>query len=112
MSQPNNNPHSPSVSGAMSEQTTSMVETTLVDTLGLSMHNAVTSQQNAQITTAASITNACARLLQAGAPAGAPAASPQEAEPAEPGTPPTQEEQPPEEKKRFSMKSLLNKDNK
>ncbi|KZN35404.1 RebB family R body protein [Pseudoalteromonas luteoviolacea] len=47
-----------------SQQATSMTETTLAETLGLSMHNAVTSQQHAQMTTAASITNACARLLK------------------------------------------------
>lgn len=47
-----------------SAQPTSLLETTLADTLGLSMHNAVTSQQQSQMTTAASVTNACARLLQ------------------------------------------------
>lgn len=47
-----------------SHQPTSMVEATLAETLGLSMHNAITNQQSAQMTTAASITNACARLLQ------------------------------------------------
>jgi hypothetical protein len=47
-----------------SQQSTSMVETTLAETLGLSMHNAITNQQSAQMTTSASITNACARLLQ------------------------------------------------
>ncbi|GLQ73432.1 RebB family R body protein [Vibrio penaeicida] len=49
---------------AFSVQPTSLLETTLADTLGLSMHNAVTSQQQSQMTTAASVTNACARLLQ------------------------------------------------
>ncbi|BFM50405.1 RebB family R body protein [Marinomonas sp. THO17] len=47
-----------------SVQPTSLLETTLTDTLGLSMHNAVTNQQQSQMTTAASITNACARLLK------------------------------------------------
>jgi hypothetical protein len=49
---------------AFSMQPTSLLDTTLADTLGLSMHNAVTSQQQSQMTTAASVTNACARLLQ------------------------------------------------
>ncbi|KZN13039.1 MULTISPECIES: RebB family R body protein [Marinomonas] len=47
-----------------SVQPTGLLETTLTDTLGLSMHNAVTNQQQSQMTTAASITNACARLLK------------------------------------------------
>ncbi|MDW6001895.1 RebB family R body protein [Vibrio mangrovi] len=49
---------------AYTAQPTSLLETTLADTLGLSMHNAITNQQQSQMTTAASITNACARLLQ------------------------------------------------
>ncbi len=49
---------------AFSNQSTSLLETTLADTLGLSMHNAVSNQQQSQMTTAASVTNACARLLQ------------------------------------------------
>ncbi|NOI27093.1 RebB family R body protein [Vibrio coralliilyticus] len=49
---------------AFSSQPTSLLETTLADTLGLSMHNAVSTQQQSQMTTAASVTNACARLLQ------------------------------------------------
>ncbi|WP_367990652.1 RebB family R body protein [Vibrio sp. NTOU-M3] len=47
-----------------SPQATGLLETTLADTLGLSMHNAITNQQQSQMTTAASVTNACARLLQ------------------------------------------------
>ncbi|NGN96233.1 hypothetical protein G5S52_00755 [Grimontia sp. S25] len=49
---------------AFSNQSTGLLETTLADTLGLSMHNAVSNQQQSQMTTAASVTNACARLLQ------------------------------------------------
>ncbi|WP_076585344.1 RebB family R body protein [Vibrio ostreicida] len=49
---------------AFSSQSTGLLETTLADTLGLSMHNAVSNQQQSQMTTSASITNACARLLQ------------------------------------------------
>lgn len=55
----------PAVSNAVSTQPTGLVETTFAETLGLSMHNAVASQQSSQMTTSASITNACARLLQA-----------------------------------------------
>lgn len=50
---------------SFSNQSTSLLEVTLSDTLGLSMHNAVSNQQQSQMTTAASVTNACARLLQA-----------------------------------------------
>ena len=60
----NSDPQNP-----FSNQPTGLVETTLAETLGLSMHNAVSNQQSAQITASASITNACARLLQAPVPA-------------------------------------------
>ncbi|MFM2480554.1 RebB family R body protein [Celerinatantimonas sp. YJH-8] len=49
---------------AFSTQPTTLLETTLSDTLGLSMHNAITNQQQSQMTTSASVTNACARLLK------------------------------------------------
>ncbi|MGF1714547.1 RebB family R body protein [Photobacterium chitinilyticum] len=49
---------------AFSSQPTELVETTFAETIGLSMHNAVANQQQSQMTTAASVTNACARLLQ------------------------------------------------
>lgn len=48
-----------------SNQATGLLETTFAETLGLSMHNAVSNQQSSQMTTSASVTNACARLLQA-----------------------------------------------
>ncbi|OUS25020.1 hypothetical protein A9Q99_22500 [Gammaproteobacteria bacterium 45_16_T64] len=51
-----------------SSQATGLVETTFAETLGLSMHNAVLNQQSAQMTASASITNACARLLQSPQP--------------------------------------------
>lgn len=47
-----------------SNQATGLVETTFAETLGLSMHNAISNQQSSQMTTSASVTNACARLLQ------------------------------------------------
>ncbi|CAG8999209.1 MAG: hypothetical protein CENE_01178 [Candidatus Celerinatantimonas neptuna] len=49
---------------SFSPQPSTLIETTLADTLGLSMHNAIVNQQQSQMTTAASVTNACARLLQ------------------------------------------------
>ena len=56
------------ITNPFSVQPTGLVETTFAETLGLSMHNAITNQQSSQMTTAASITNACARLLQAPLP--------------------------------------------
>ncbi len=53
----------PEVIKAFSVQPTGMVETTYAETIGLSMHNAILSQQNSQMITQASVTNACARLL-------------------------------------------------
>ncbi|RSD26951.1 RebB family R body protein [Vibrio pectenicida] len=46
-----------------SDQPTSIAETTLSETIGLTMHNLVANQQQSQVTTSASVTNACARLL-------------------------------------------------
>ncbi|WP_044839382.1 RebB family R body protein [Thalassomonas viridans] len=81
---------------SFSAQPTGLVETTLAETLGLSMHNAITNQQSSQMTTSASITNACARLLQSAPPAPAKKA---EAEPPE-ETADTGEETVPEKKRR------------
>ena len=47
---------------------TAMLSNVLADTLGMSMHNAVTQQQNAQMLNSASTTAACARILNAFAP--------------------------------------------
>ena len=58
----------PSIVNPFSVQPTGLVETTFAETLGLSMHNAISNQQSSQMTTSASITNACARLLQAPIP--------------------------------------------
>lgn len=52
-------------SNPFSNQATGLLETTFAETLGLSMHNAVSNQQSSQMTTSASVTNACARLLKA-----------------------------------------------
>ena len=97
----------PAVSNPFSGQPTGLVETTFAETLGLSMHNAVTTQQSAQMTTAASITNACARLLQAPVPAApakkekAPEPKPEKAE--APEAPP----EPPKAKKKFNLMNFL-----
>ena len=58
-----------------SEQPTTIAETTMAETIGLSMHNLVANQQQSQVTTSASVTNACARLLAI------PQASPTKPEP-------------------------------
>jgi len=42
-----------------------MIETMFADSLSRGMQNAIISQQNAQMASSASITNACARILQA-----------------------------------------------
>lgn len=61
------------VSGPMTEQATGIVDTIFAETLGLGMHNAVSSQLNSQMTTSASVTSACARLLKT--PYAAPAST-------------------------------------
>ena len=61
------------------EYSVTMVDTIFADTLSRGMQNAITSQQNAQMASSTSITNACARILQARASAPATAAT---AEPA------------------------------
>ena len=105
-----------------SQQPTSMVEATLAETLGLSMHNAITNQQSAQMTTSASITNACARLLQT--PTHLPASTQQtHAAPQAPPAPLQLEQDadiedvepekevtpPPPQKKRFNLFNFLGK---
>jgi hypothetical protein len=46
-----------------SEQPTSLIETTFADTLGLSMHNSVVSQQNSQVQGNVAVANTMSRLL-------------------------------------------------
>ena len=48
--------------------TTAMLSTVMADTLGMSMHNAITQQNNAQVLNSASTTSACSRILSAAAP--------------------------------------------
>ncbi len=57
------------------EYSVTMVDTIFADTLSRGMQNAITSQQNAQMASSTSITNACARILQARASAPAAAAA-------------------------------------
>ena len=60
------------VVGAASSEAMSLLDLVSAETLGMSMHNAVTAQQNAQMSTNASITASCARMLQAQSPVPAP----------------------------------------
>ncbi|SFD51704.1 RebB family R body protein [Pseudoalteromonas denitrificans] len=94
-----------------SNQPTGLVETTFAETLGLSMHNAISNQQNSQMTTAASITNACARLLQAPIPPPPkpvePPAEPEESKEPEVEPEPEPEPEPKPKKKRFNILNFL-----
>ena len=114
---PSANDTTAAVSGQLSGQPTSLVETTFAETIGLSMHNAVTSQQSSQMTTAASITNACARLLQTGVPVKkAPAkkekkAKEPEAQP-EQAQPESDKNQDAKPKKKFNLMNFLKPKNK
>lgn len=109
---PSVNDTTAAVSGQMSGQPTGLVETTFAETIGLSMHNAITSQQSSQMTTAASVTNACARLLQTGVPV-RKAPAKKEKKPQEPAAEPEQAapkgENKPEDKpkKKFNIMNFL-----
>jgi hypothetical protein len=100
-----------SVSSLFSTQPTGMVETTFAETLGLSMHNAVISQQSSQMTTSASITNACARLLQSPTPVKASKSKKKAPEKPEPPMVAEKDETPAEEpkKKKFNIMNFLKK---
>ena len=108
---PSGNDTTAAVSGQLSGQPTGLVETTFAETIGLSMHNAVTSQQSSQMTTAASVTNACARLLQTGMPVRkAPAKKekkPKETAQAEPAAPKADKEPEEKPKKKFNIMNFL-----
>ncbi|HBN6205847.1 TPA: RebB family R body protein [Vibrio parahaemolyticus] len=47
------------------EQRTTFSDATFSETIGLAMHNAITNQQQSQVTTAATVANTCAKLLAA-----------------------------------------------
>lgn len=51
--------------GSAASEARSLLDLVSAETLGMSMHNAVTAQQNAQMSTNASVTASCARMLQA-----------------------------------------------
>ncbi|WP_318409214.1 RebB family R body protein [Photobacterium leiognathi] len=46
-----------------SAQGTTFTETTFAGTMGLAMHNAITNQQQSQVTTAATVASMCAKIL-------------------------------------------------
>jgi len=55
---------SASVLGSAPAQTTGMLDALMTETLGMAMHNAVTTQHNSQMVTTAAITAACGRMLK------------------------------------------------
>lgn len=60
------------VIGSSVPQSLGMLDITGTETLGMSMYNAVTTQQNAQISASAAVTATCARIIQAQGPLPAP----------------------------------------
>lgn len=88
-----------------SAQPTSLIETSFAGSLGLSMHNEVSGQQSARLTTLASTTNACKLMLQSRV---------------QPPPPPPKKEEPEVEeaveentdppKKKFTLKNFLKRD--
>ncbi|RBP53106.1 RebB family R body protein [Arenicella xantha] len=69
--------------GTSASQSIGLLEMVSAETLGMSMHNAVTAQQNSQMSTSASVTASCAKMLQA-----APSMPPTVAPPPAPSPPP------------------------
>ncbi len=88
-----------------SAQPTSLVETSFAGSLGLSMHNEVSGQQSARLTTLASTTNACKLMLQSKVRVQKPPKK--EEEVAE-----VQEENTDLPKKKFNLKNFLKRDKK
>jgi len=56
------------LTGEAPSQSMGMLDTVLLETLGMAMHNAVSRQQHSHMTSAAAVTAACARMLQARPP--------------------------------------------
>lgn len=56
------------LTGQSPAQSFGMLDAVLLETLGMAMHNAVTRQQHASMTTNAAVTAACAKMLQAPLP--------------------------------------------
>ncbi len=52
-----------------------LVDITSAETMGMAMHNAISAQQNAQLTTNASVTATCAKMLSIGPPISAASSS-------------------------------------
>jgi Killing trait len=57
------------LTGQSPAQSFGMLDAVLLETLGMAMHNAVTRQQHASMTSTAAVTAACAKMLQAPIPA-------------------------------------------
>ena len=61
------------LTGFAAPQGMAMLDIVSAETMGMAMHNAIAAQQNAQLTTNASITSACAKMLAMEPPVPAPA---------------------------------------
>lgn len=73
--------------GTAGSQSMAMLNNVMAETLGMSMHNAITTQHNAQLVNTAATTSTCARILSA-APRPAPAPAPVVKAPMVPIVPP------------------------
>jgi hypothetical protein len=69
------------LTGQSPSQSFGMMDAVMLETLGMAMHNAVTRQQYAHMTSTAAVTAACAKMLQAPFPIAPP--------PPPPAPPPT-----------------------
>ena len=63
--------------GGAASQAMGLIDVVSAETLGMSMYNAVTTQQNAQMSASASVTATCAKMLQTQIPQPAPVAEPE-----------------------------------
>lgn len=53
------------LTGSVDSQSMAMLNNVMTETIGMSMHNAVSNQHNAQLVNTAAATSACARILAA-----------------------------------------------
>jgi len=60
------------LTGQAPSQSFGMMDAVMLETLGMAMHNAVTRQQYAHMTSTAAVTAACAKMLQAPFPIAPP----------------------------------------
>ncbi|MBB1487717.1 RebB family R body protein [Oceanospirillum sediminis] len=75
---------------AFDHQATGFVDATFAETLGLAMHNAITSQMNSQMAASTSVTSACNRILKSSAHSmSAPESADQPTDTTQPETPDT-----------------------